>query len=360
MTTEDILKLRLANQQISRTDFKTPGELVAWFGAVQAQDYLNSKWAIGLRLKNSDEADIEQAIADKTIVRTWPMRGTLHYVSPENVRWMLELLTPRVIARAANIYKLAGLDKKIFLKSKKLIAKILEGGRLLTRNEIYRELEKGGISTASQRGLHILGKLAQESLICLGPRKGKQPTFTLLDEWLPPTKKLNRDEAIAKLTKSYFKSHGPATVQDFAWWSGLTATDIKQGLEMVKSELNGELIDGQTYWIGNRKPEIKNKPATAYLLPNFDEYLVSYKDRRLTVEGINANQLKAPGNYFFNPSIIIDGKVAGSWKRELLKDNVIIQIKPLNSVSERHKRPVIAEANRYASFLKLSPVILFK
>jgi len=360
MKIEDILRLRLANQQISRTDLKTPGELVAWFGAMQAQDYLNSKWAIGLRLKNSDEADIEQAIANKTIVRTWPMRGTLHYVSPENVRWMLELLTPRVIARAANIYKLAGLDKKIFLKSKKIIVRILESGRQLTRNEIYHELEKVGISTASQRGLHILGKLAQESLICLGPRKGKQPTFTLLDEWLPPTKKLNHDEAIAKLTRLYFKSHGPATVQDFAWWSGLTVTDIKQGLEMVKPELNGELVHGQTYWMENRRSEIKNKSTAAYLLPNFDEYLVAYKDRSLTTKGKNEDQLKATGNDFFNPSIIIDARVAGSWQREFLKDKVTIRIKLLNSVSERHKRSLIAEAHRYAGFLKLSPVLLFK
>jgi hypothetical protein len=221
-------------------------------------------------------------------------------------------------------------------------------------------LEKVGISTASQRGLHILGKHAQESLICLGPRKGKQPTFTLLDEWLPPAKKLNHAEAIAKLTKSYFRSHGPATIQDFAWWSGLTVTDIKQGLEMVKSELNGELIDGQTYWMGNMTPEIKNKSSVAYLLPNFDEYLVAYKDRSLTAKGKNANQFKATGNDFFNPSIIIDGRVAGSWQREFLKDKVTIQIKLLNSLSERHKRSVIAEAKRYAKFLKLSPVILFK
>jgi hypothetical protein len=356
----EILRLRLANQQISRADFKTPGELVAWLGAVQAQDYLNSKWAIGLRLKNSTEADIEEAVANKKIVRTWPMRGTLHYVSAADVRWMLGLLTPRVAARSASVYKLTGLDKKIFSKSKKLLAKILLGGKKLTRTEIYQALERASISTNSQHGLHILRQLAQDGLICLGPRIGKQPSFTLLDEWLPPAKKLKGDEALAKLTTRYFTSHGPATVQDFAWWSGLTVTDIKQGLEMVKTDLNKELINGQTYWLGNVIAGTKGKSNAVYLLPNFDEYIVAYKGRGLTSTAKFASQLIAPPNGFYSPSIIINGKAAGLWKRTFLNDKVNIEIKLLTPVSETHKRSIITEVNRYAKFLKMSPVLSVK
>jgi hypothetical protein len=359
MTTADILKLRLANQQISRKDFKTPGELVAWLGAVQAQDYLNSKWAIGLRLKNSIEDDIEQAVADKTIVRTWPMRGTLHYVSPENVRWMLELLTPRVAARAANIYKLAGLDKEIFLKSKKLFVKILKGGKQLTRNEIYQELERAGISTSSQRGLHILGQLAQEGLICLGLRRERQPTYTLLDEWLPQVKKLNRDEALAKLTRCYFKSHGPATLQDFAWWSGLMVTDIKEGLEMVKPYLHKEAVNGQTYWMANHLPDIK-RSNTVYLLPNFDEFLVAYKDRSLSIDPRYVRQLANTGNGIFSPVIIINGKVEGTWKRAFERKKVFIDANLFTELGDNRKRSILTEAKRYAKFLKMSPELSFK
>jgi len=358
MNTAEILRLRLANQQISRTDFKNPGELVAWLGAVQAQDYLNSKWAIGLRLKNCTEADIERAVADKTIVRTWPMRGTLHYVSPEDVRWMLELLTPRVAARSSSIHKLAGLDKKVFLKSKKIFAKILQGGKQLTRDEIYDALERADISTAAQRGLHILGQLARDGLICFGLHKGKQPTFTLLDEWLPRVKKLNHEEALAKLTSLYFTSHGPATARDFAWWSGLTVTDIKQGLEMAKRNFNKEVINGQTYWMTNNI-DINNKSRVVCLLPNFDEYLVAYKDRSNVINTKYINQLVAPANGIFSPAVIINGKVAGIWKRSFEKDKVEIEIKLFNPVSETHKRSIVLEGKRYAGFMKKKPVLLF-
>jgi hypothetical protein len=359
MTPADIIRLRLANQQLSQHEFKTPGQLVSWLGAVQAQDYLNSKWAIGLRIKNCTEADIERAVAGKTIIRTWPMRGTLHYVAPEDARWMLQLLTPRVIRRAQNIYKLAGLDDKIFLKSRKQIEKMLRDGKLLTRNEIYQQLEKSGVSTAAQRGLHILGKLAQDGIICLGPRKGKQPTFTLLDEWLPPTKKLHHDEAIAKLTKCYFQSHGPATVQDFAWWSGLTVIEIKKGLEMNKSNLINELINGKNYSMGNAGADIKIKSRTVYFLPNYDEYLVAYRDRSLATDRKHTASL-ASASYFFNPTIIISGKIVGSWKRVFVKNKVNIEIELFTRLSKFQKHSLVAAAQRYSRFLKMSSVVSFK
>src|SRR5499425_503893 len=222
MTGLDIARQRLYNQHIAGARFDNPGDVVGWLGAVQAQDYLSSLWAVGLRMKNATEKDVEKAIADKTLVRTWPMRGTLHFVAAADVRWMLELLTPRIVAN--NVQRLLrqfGLDEAAFARSKDLVARALQGGKRLTRNATYEVLEAEGVSTAGQRGLHILWRLAQDGVICLGSREGKQQTFALLDEWAPKAKRMGRDESLAELAKRYFTSRGPATLQDFTWWSGL-------------------------------------------------------------------------------------------------------------------------------------------
>lgn len=242
MGTFNIPDQRLYNQCISNHRFKKLEEVVQWLGAVQAQDYLGSLWAIGLRLKNARETHIEKAIADKKIVRSWPMRGTLHFVAAEDLRWMLKLLTPRVIQRSAGLYKELQLDNRVFGKSRKTVTTALRDGKQFTRSEIYAVMERSGISTHDQRGLHILGHLAQEGLICFGPRNGKQQTFVLLDEWIPPAKMPDREQAIEKLTRSYFNSHGPATVKDFAWWSGLAFTDAKNGIEGIKSGLSKQSL----------------------------------------------------------------------------------------------------------------------
>src|SRR5882762_3244269 len=262
MTTHHLTHQRLHHQQISAPALTKAEEVVNWLGAVQAQDYLGSLWAIGLRMQQATEASIEQAIAARTIVRTWPMRGTLHFVSPRNVRWMLNLLTPRVIARCAGRYKQAGLDKAIFAKSRKLFIKALEGGGQLSRNEMYEVLEQGNISTTDQRGLHIIGHLAQEGLLCLGTRKGKQQTFVLLDEWIPSSRILARDEALGELAQRYFASHGPATLNDYAWWSGLTVADAKDGLEIVKTQLDHEIVEGSTYWMAQNRSVTPNSTTT--------------------------------------------------------------------------------------------------
>src|SRR5262245_43986279 len=194
MTKSDIARLRLHNQRIAYATIEKPGDVVAWLGAVQAQDYLGALWAIGLRMRNAVEADIERALADRTIIRTWPMRGTLHFVAAADIRWMLELLTPRIAANNSQLFlRYFDLDESAFARSKDLVARALQGGRQLTRNAMYKMLEAGGVSAASQHGRHILWRLAQDGLICFGPREGKRQTFVLLDEWAPKkTKRMSR------------------------------------------------------------------------------------------------------------------------------------------------------------------------
>lgn len=356
MTTLDIASHRLSNQHIARSQFKKPGEAVSWLGAVQAQDYLGALWAVGLRMRNATDADIEQAIADKTIVRTWPMRGTLHFVAPADVRWMQALLTPRVMANSARRHAQLALDDVIFARGQELFAKVLRGGQQLTRKEMMDVLEQAGISTVNQRGYHILWWVAQTGLICFGPRRGKQPTFVLLDEWVPEGKKLTRDESLAELANRYFTGHGPATLQDFMWWSGLVATDARAGLEMAKSHLAQEVGDDQTYWLASSLPAAKDASPTAYLLPAFDEYTVAYKDRRAVLNPLYAKQANY-GYDILNPTIIVDGQVVGTWKRTLKQDAVVITPTPFAKLNKAETRAVAVAGERYGQFIGLPAVL---
>jgi Winged helix DNA-binding domain len=358
MTRSDIARLRLHNQHIAGATSEKPGDVVAWLGAVQAQDYLGALWAVGLRMRSAVEADVEQALADRTIIRTWPMRGTLHFVAAADVRWMLELLTPRVVANnAQRLLREFGLDESAFARSKDLVARALQGGKRLTRNAVYEVLEAGDVSTASQRGLHILGRLAQDGVICFGAREGKQQTFALLDEWAPKARRMARDEALAEIAKRYFTSHGPATLQDFAWWSGLTAADAAAALEMAKRSLAQETINGQTYWLAPSTSAAKDSSSTAYLLPAYDEYTVAYKDRSAVLD-MEYAKLPNYGHGIFNPTIVVGGQVVGTWKRALKKDSLAISPSPFAKLNRAETRAVAEAANRYGKFLGASAVSL--
>lgn len=346
MTTPDILRQRLYRQQLIDHDLHTPEEVVRWLGAVQAQDYLNALWGVGQRLKDSSEAAVEKALAEKSIVRTWPMRGTLHFVPAEEVRWMLKHLTPRVMKRAASIHRHAGLDAATFRKSAKVFERVLRDGRQLTRSELYEALEKNKIDTGNVRGLHILVQLAQEGLVCFGPRRGKQPTITLLDDWLPPSKIPPRDEALARLARRYFQSHGPATVQDFAWWSGLNLTEAARALESVREDFVSEVADGRTMWRSPEKiPAGKAVPKNAFLMSVYDEYGISYKDRR----DLAGPKITVP---VINTILVVTGKVVGTWKHTVAKDHITVKVTPaLSTFSKIDQASIRAAAKRYGKFL---------
>ncbi|HWT00739.1 MAG TPA: winged helix DNA-binding domain-containing protein [Pyrinomonadaceae bacterium] len=350
MKDSDIARRRLAGQRIGGTQFERPGEVVAWLGAVQAQDYLGALWAVGLRTRAAAEADVERAVSERTIIRTWPMRGTLHFVAAADVRWMLRLLTPRGVAGiAGRLRRHFGLDEAAFARSRKALVRALEGGRQLTRNSLYEALEAARIPAAGGRGLHILSRLAQDGLICFGAREGRQPTFALLDEWSPHTgRTLERDEALAELASRYFTSHGPATLQDFAWWSGLTAADARAGLEMVKSRFVKEEIEGRVYWLSTPAPAVKERKQGVHLLPPYDEYTVAYKDRRAALDPEHAEEAS---HGIFQPVIVADGRIVGTWKRTLKRDAVVITPHLFRKFNAAETRAFDRAASRYRKFL---------
>jgi len=350
MKVGELAGLRLASQLVSTRKFSNPADLVHWMGAVQAQDYFASLWAIGLRTRGSSEQSIEEAIADRKIVRTWPMRGTLHYVSPKDVRWMLRYLTPRKVAGAAARFRRLHLDNATFVRSSKIIARELDGGKRRTRDALYRLLEKNKISCAGQRGIHILWRLAQEQLICFGPREGRQPTFVLLDEWIGEGRVLDRDEAFAELALRYFNSHSPATIKDFTWWSGLTTAEARGGLESASSRLASDEIDGNIYWMSRTASPKSGAASKALLLPTFDEFLVGYKDRSFAIAARHGRQLGFGGG-IMTPTILYDGQIIGVWKRTFKNERAFIHMHTFAGLKKSQRSAVEEAAERYGKFV---------
>lgn len=351
----NIAARRVFNQHLARPLFEKPGDVVRRMGAVQAQDYLGSLWAVGLRTRGATEGVVERAIADRSVVRTWPMRGTLHFVAASDVRWMLGLLTPRVVARSAGRYRQLELDERTFARSGDVLTRALRGGRSLTRNALYGVLESARIPVKGQRGIHILSRLAQDGLICFAAREGKQHTFALLEEWVPAAVSLKREEALAELARRYFESHGPATLQDFVWWSGLKTTDARAGLEAAEPNLLRETVEGRTYWLpssaDDSASESKGASPSALLLPVYDEYTVAYRDRTAVLSPSDAGRA---GNGIFRHVLVIDGRVAGTWGRALRKDSVVITLSPFVKVGRVEARAVASAADRYGKFLGVS------
>jgi hypothetical protein len=355
MTIKDLINTRLKNQLISDSKFSTAEQIVSHLGAVQAQDYYGSLWAIGLRLKNSSQESIEKEIVNRKIVRTWPMRGTLHFVTAKDVRWMLKLLAPRIFAGSKRRHLQLELDEATFNRSREIFIRTLQGGNKLTRDEMYSLLESNNISAAGQRGIHILGKLAMEGVICFGDRQGKQQAFVLLDEWITNFINLNREESLAEITLRYFKSHGPATLQDFTWWSGLTAADTRTGLELVKSKLEQEQYNGRIFLFSSQKIVKNSSRENSVLLPAFDEYLVCYKDRSDVLDIKHKKHANAGG--MLSPTIVVNGKVTGTWRRMIKNNKVLIEIFPFTSLNKKQHNKIIIAAEQYGRFINKTVIL---
>ncbi len=352
MNLEDVAKLRLINHQIAYSATKEPGEVVASLGAMQAQDYQSALWAIGLRAKQVTLPEVESAISNRAIVRIWLLRGTLHFVTAPDVHWMLKLLGPQIIAASAGRHRQLKLDEATFMRAEELFVEALQNGQL-TRDEMFKVLEKGGISHEGQRGYHILWRAALKGLICFGPQKGKEQTFALLKQYVPKGKSVKQAEALSELAHRYFSSRGPALLEDFAWWSGLKLSDAKIALETASSRLRSETIEGKRYWMPHSTPENAKELATAFLLPAFDEYILGYSDRTATLEQPYFKKAVS-NNGIFYPTISINGKVVGTWKRTFKKSNIVIMLSPFKTLTPTQRSSIALAAKHYSRFMEMS------
>lgn len=352
-TDTDIARLRLHNQQVTAPADDAVA-VVRHLGAVQAQDYGQALWAIGARTAQATAQSIEQAIARGTIVRTWPMRGTIHFVPAEDAKWMLGLSAERMVARDGRRLQQLELDYPTIERCAELFSSALGEAGPLPRSRLMEVLEQAGIGTQQQRGYHILWHLAQRGLLCIGPMQGKEPTFALLEQWAPRPRELDRQAALGELAARYVAGHGPATVHDFAWWAGLTVGQARAGIEAAGAGLDSEQRDGKIYWTARHAVgQAVGEAAGVYLLPGFDEYLLGYKDRSAVLDSEYATRVVPGNNGIFMPLLVVDGRIAGIWKRTRKKHAVDIVLQPFAPIDQLAPRAEQAAA-RYAAFLGLA------
>lgn len=341
--TPDLLAQRLHNQKLSATEFEQPADVVRWMGAVQAQQFHAAKWALALRMREATSASIQEAYDRGEILRTHVMRPTWHFVTPEDIRWLLELTAPRVNLRCGANYRKYEVDDAVYKKSRRVLVKALQGGKQLTRAALKAALNRAGIdANDTVRMAHIMLRAELDALVCSGALHGKQFTYALLDERVPASQPLSRDEALAKLTTRYFTSHGPATVQDFVWWSGLTTADARRGLELAGDQLTALKLPHAVYWTGSSNlkrdsdPDRRPSIVRAHLLPAFDEYNVAYKNRELPTLG---------------PAVVVNGRIIGTWTARVDHESLLIGV-TASPVLKRSEKQAIAEAaDSYGSYI---------
>ena len=348
----DILDLRLANQGLVDPAAGTPAEVVRRLGAVQAQDYAGARWAVAQRAPGVTGAAVDDALAAGAILRTHVLRPTWHLVTPADIGWLLELTAPRVRALMAYGNRQSGLDGDTVARSNRALAGALRGGRQLTRTELAAVLRTAGVVPPDLVGLgRIMIAAELDGILCSGALRGKQHTYTLLEERVPSSRTRDRPAALAELAGRYFAGHGPATIKDFAWWSGLSATDATAGAMTARPELHATEALGQTYWstTARRGTTPRSSPA-AHLLPNFDEYTVGYTDRRLLLDLGDEPRAQPDAALILGNVVTVDGRVVGTWKRSSGRDRAASTMTLFGPLGTRADRAVAAARERYAAF----------
>lgn len=350
MKTTDIGKIRLFGQQISSSGFSSPKEVVSWMGAMQAQDFAMSKWAIGLRLTKATEQMVEVALDRGEIIRTHLMRPTWHLVAAADIYWMLDLTAPQILTAMKSRHKQLEMTPELVSKSQRIIVDALSKEDYVTRDALVEAFKAAKIPLDDNRAAHLLLLAELHGLICSGKNIPKKQTYALLSERVPHRKTLPREEALARLAQKYFQSHYPATLQDFIWWSGLSVTDGRQAVEQIKSTFFKERINGETYWMpGNFT--LPKQTRSVYLLPAYDEYIISYRDRTAVLNAA-AQEKVISKNGIFWPVIVSGGKVRGLWKRTVKKEKVVITPELFEPLSESTLQALQKQARIFGKFLE--------
>jgi len=333
---------RLDNHRIARSTLRDPASVVTWLGAVQAQDYAAAKWGVALRMANVPGADdLERALAEGTVLRTHVLRPTWHFVPASDVWWMLDLSASRVEQSLAYAYRQFEIDAALRKRARKTFERAVEDGSALTRGELGGHLARAGIAAKGVRLALLTIHAELEGIVCSGPVRGKDITYALLAARAPKVKRLSRDEALAELTTRYFRSHGPATLRDFAWWSGLTMADVKRGVGFAACR--HEVIDGLSYWRADDPSAGRAVPASTHLLPIYDEYLVAYRD-------LDAVPRKAGSRGRLEQAVVAGGHVVGTWKAVTRGTDVALEVTCRRRVTSSERRALDDVAARYGRF----------
>ncbi len=353
MSAKQALRMRLSSQLIepsSAHELDVPG-VVGHLLAIQAQDFGQALWAIGLRLPKSTKADVLGALERGEVVRSSPLRGTLFFVAAEDLRWMLRITAPRTIASAVTRHRQLGLDEGVLGRARELAIAELTGGNAITRDRFFAALERAGISTTGQRGYHIIWHLAQTAVICWGPPAGTQQALVLVDEWIPVSRDLEREQALREFALRYFSGHGPATLRDLAWWAKLTLADARLGLELARADLTEVSLDGVPHWVAADGTEAAVMGGeSVHALPGFDEYVLGYQDRSLAIAGEHSNLIVPGNNGVFLPTIVSRGRVVGTWRRTSAASGITVRPEPFGILNKGQTAGFERAANAYRAF----------
>lgn len=356
MKARELGRHRLQNLHVTRSRCTSASQVVSALGAMQAQDYAGALWAVGLRLPGATLVDIEQAVVERAIVRTWPMRGTLHFVAAADVRWLLDLLSARVVKAATKRREGLALDATTLGKIERTVVRALEGGVALTRDALAERLTSEGISPEGGRLYHCLLWLSLHQVLCFGVPEGKQQTFVLLDEWVPTPTRLGKEASLVELATRYLGSHGPATQQDLMRWAGLTSAEAKVAIVGARA-IASEQVDGVRYYF----PEAQASPTAdskgTFLLPGFDEYILGYRDRSAILAAEHAAKIVPGANGVFRPTIVHDGNVVGTWQATSNKKSVRVVADGFVDLSKTQERAFARAAERYGTFLGKTSVV---
>jgi hypothetical protein len=316
-TLHEVALLRLVAQRIA-WPAATAADAVRSLTAVQAQDYPGALTSVALRTAGR-RSDVTAAIDSGALVRSWPMRGTLHFVAAEDLPWLLELLAPRIRLEGSSRWAQLGLTERDAERAGELVEGALRGGHRLRRKALLAVLDDGGVPTTGQRGPHLLGYLARAGRICLGPTDGGEQSFLLVAEWIRKPRRLDRDEALGELVLRYFRGHGPATVKDLVRWAGSTVRDVKAGLAIARPRLARLEVDGVEHFLDPETPErlaaCRDEARGVFLLPGFDEFVLGYGDRGAVLDPEFADLIIPGGNGMFRPTVVSDGRIVGTWRR---------------------------------------------
>jgi hypothetical protein len=346
-------RLRTISQLLARPGPGDPAGVAGWFGAMQAQDLQSGLWSLGVRLPGWDRDAVEAAVASAAVLRTWPMRGTIHFVAATDASWMLATTGVRALRTSSARWRALGLDESTAMRAVEVITQTLEVSGRSTRSQVMQALREAGIDPGGQRGYHLLVYASLLGVTCIGPNEGAEQTFVLLSHWAPEQRDLTGDEALAELALRYFRSHGPTTRQDFMGWTGLTAAQARTAIAAAGDALTPVECDGASLVVAPATLESVDPGPVVHLLPGFDEYVLGYKDRSGFVPHGRMEHLVPGGNGVFRPTLLVDGIVAGTWSRTITGAGVKVVLSPFEPLPAATREAVQQAAGRYARYLGL-------
>ena len=305
---------RLLGQQLAAPQFTEPAEVVSWFGAMQAQDYRAMRWAVAMRTRKPSFKAFEKAYNDGRIIRTHLQRTTWQLVSREDYFWMLDICRSKALTGLRGWMHSNGIDIPDDEKTRiqALMAEFMAGKRCMLKEDIDNALKERGVFLDDHRLSYHLRLAEYDGLVCSGDLHPTKRTLALVSEKIGPQPPMDHDEALALLARKYFRSHGPATLEDFVWWSGLNKNECRKGMGLLGDELISVKYKRQEFFFHEDARTRGFRSGTVLLLPAFDEYLIGYKSRHVVLRPDHAHRAHNQSGIFYN-IVALDGEIVGNW-----------------------------------------------